>query len=186
MNDVQIVQKWTDQQNIYLDWLASPKCLREPKTQIELSEKLGIHRNTLHNWQDIDGFKEERLKRTFDYFVTDTTDIVAALRDKALTGDTRAIDIWLERVEQIASQLELRGEFTVKEFYDSVIDPAFKKRQSDRGRGASESAELPHASAPSESSGESSEVPSPGGGEEVREELAGSVSSRQDPDSSGD
>jgi len=182
--DEQTERKWTDKQNIYLDWLASPKSLREPKTQTDLADKLGIGRTTLYDWQDIDGFKKERLSRIFKYFVPHTPEIVAALRDKALTGDTRAIDIWLERLEQIATSIEITGEFTVKEFYDSVIDPAFKKRQSDKQRGVAEQTELPPTPAPEGGGGESSEVPSPSGGEEVREELAGSVSSRQDPDSS--
>ena len=35
--------KWTDKQEIYLSWLASPKALREPKTQTDLADYLWIH-----------------------------------------------------------------------------------------------------------------------------------------------
>lgn len=116
--------KWTDQQIIYLDWLASPKSLREPKTQTDLADKLGVHRTTLTNWRDLEGFKDERLRRIFSYFTPDTPDIVVALRDKSLMGDTKAIEIWLERVEQIAKQMDivLRPEERIKELMERVSE----------------------------------------------------------------
>mgnify|MGYP001068509478 CR=1 FL=1 len=76
------------------------------------------------NWQDLDGFKEERLRRIFRYFTPHTPDIVAALRDKSLTGDTKAIDIWLERVEQIAKQLDIvvSPEKRIKEVMERISE----------------------------------------------------------------
>lgn len=100
-------KKWTDQQNIYIDWLSSPKSIREPKTQLDLGDKLGVGQTTLFNWRNLPGFKEERLKRIFAYFIPYTPDIIAALRDRAKEGNVPAINTWLEFVEQIAKQLDV-------------------------------------------------------------------------------
>lgn len=103
-------QNWTNEQSVYLDWLATPKSLREPKTRTELADKLGINRRTLGNWSKLDGFKEEKLQRMFEYFAADTADIIVSLRNKALDGDVRAIEVWLSRVEQIAETLNVKME----------------------------------------------------------------------------
>jgi hypothetical protein len=173
----QATRKWTDNQEIYLDWLASPKSLREPKSQTELADKIGVSRKTLYNWQEIDGFKEERLRRLFNYFIPDTPDIVVALRDKCLTGDTPAINTWLERIEQIASQLNIKGEFNLKEFYESILN-----RRPEIAGGA----ELPSPPKTTGGSGKPGEVQDTGGGKKVREVAAGSVSGDKNPAGTGD
>lgn len=167
----QMPQIRTDEQNIYLDWKASPKALREPKTETELADKLGVDRKTLWRWRQISGFDKERLKRIRDYFIEDTPDIITALREKAKEGNVQAIVAWMELVEQIAKKLEVDATAELKEFYESIFG-----RPKSSGEVGSDS--------PSQTGGsgvQSSEVQNPSGGAEVRQESTGSVSGDQNP-----
>ena len=48
--------KWTDEQVIFMEWLALPKEMREPPTQTILAKQLGVTDAVLSRWKLLPGF----------------------------------------------------------------------------------------------------------------------------------
>jgi hypothetical protein len=99
--------KFTPDQENYIEWLALPVPLRVPKTKMDYSEQLKIPRRTLYNWENLQGFDEERRNRIKQWQKESTPEIIEKLKEKALSGDTTASRIWLEWVEGIENKLQL-------------------------------------------------------------------------------
>ena len=115
MTEENSLQKFTQDQENFLDWLALPHSLRVPKTKQEYADLLKISRMALWKWEQIDGFDEERKQRIKRWQKESTPEIIDKLKDKALTGDVSAVKIWLEWVEGIDSKLKIEhsGKITV-------------------------------------------------------------------------
>ena len=101
------IQKFTQDQENYLDWLALPHSLRVPKTKQEYADLLKLTRMALWKWEQHPGFDEERKNRIKRWQRESTPEIIEKLKDKAMTGDVQAIRTWIEWVEGMDSKIQL-------------------------------------------------------------------------------
>jgi len=111
MHSTQNTQKldnsmWTVEQEKYLEWLSLPRELRIPKSKSDMADKLGVHRRTLYSWEAKPEFNSTRLHKTTTSFVSDTPDILNALRKKAVAGNISAIRLWLDKVDRIPENFD--------------------------------------------------------------------------------
>lgn len=100
----------------YAAWVATPPSDRDPRTKAEWAEDHEIDPRTLNNWERSGWWRRVMVEATGDpYGLADQDDIavVSALRGKALTGDTKAIALYME----------LRG-ITTKKGAEPTEDPA--------------------------------------------------------------
>lgn len=99
---------------------------------------------------------------------------------------------WLERKEKEEfsprQEVGVDGEvaFTIKDFYDAVIERDTTDEEASERQGTAEDTELRATSTAEEGGGQSGEVQDTGSGEAVREESTGSLSSRTDVGSTRD
>jgi len=112
------LQRFTVDQENYLDWLALPHSLRIPKTKQEYADLLKLSRMALWKWEQTSGFDEERRQRIKRWQKESTPEIIDKLKEKAMTGDVSAIRVWIEWVEGLDNKLRI--EHTGKISIESV------------------------------------------------------------------
>ena len=112
------LQRFTIDQENYLDWLALPHSLRIPKTKQEYADLLKLSRMALWKWEQTSGFDEERRQRIKRWQKESTPEIIDKLKEKAMTGDVSAIRVWIEWVEGLDNKLRI--EHTGKISIESV------------------------------------------------------------------
>jgi hypothetical protein len=106
-NSQQKPTKFTLEQDNYIEWLALPVGLRVPKTKSDYAELIKRNRSTLWDWEQLQGFDDERRNRIKRWQRESTPDIIEKLKQNALNGDNTASRIWLEWVEGIENKLQL-------------------------------------------------------------------------------
>jgi cell division FtsZ-interacting protein ZapD len=106
---LQNITKWTPDQENYLEWLTLPVQLRTPKTKTEYAEQIKTSRQTLYNWENLQGFDDDRRNRIKQKQRESTPDIIDTLKNKALSGDIQAIRIWLEWTEGLENKISLES-----------------------------------------------------------------------------
>lgn len=97
--------EWTPDQALYLEWVATPKELREQKTVLAFSKRIGVDRTTLWRWSNLPGFRDAVLSATRNYLKDELPEIFSALAKRAKQGDVPAIKL----------ALEVSGEYTPKQ-----------------------------------------------------------------------
>jgi len=83
----------------FIEWHVQPREMRTPKTQGEYALMNGLSMDTLTDWKKRDGFETEVQYRRIQFFREYTTDICYALVQKALTGNTAAVRLFLRLFE---------------------------------------------------------------------------------------
>jgi len=82
----------------FIEWLAIPSNEREPKTQAELAQQLGVEPATLSDWKRSPELWEE-VRRLVDERVKEHhPEVLAALVRKAKQGDVQAQKLYLQYV----------------------------------------------------------------------------------------
>ena len=104
--------EFTPDQRKYLDWVATPKSLRNPKTVDLFAKSIGVDRTSLWRWSKLPGFTEEVAQSGRSYLKSELGEIFGALVKRALDGDVQAIKL----------ALEVSGEYTPKQKVDLDID----------------------------------------------------------------
>jgi hypothetical protein len=89
----------------FIEWLATPKSERTPKTQKEFAAVIGTDEGTLSDWKKKAGFMDEVRGLARKYLKDELPDIYGALIEKAKTGDVPAIKL----------AMEMTGEYTPKQ-----------------------------------------------------------------------
>lgn len=89
----------------FVRFCATPRVLREIKTQCEFAEKFGACEDTLTDWKKIPEFIDRVHQIIFEREQEGLPDVINALRDKAETGDPGAIRLWLQYV----GELQIKG-----------------------------------------------------------------------------
>ncbi len=84
----------------FVVWVATPKELRDPKTQAELAQKFGVGQDTLSDWKKRDGFYEKVAKVRKSWGRDRTPDVIHALyRNIMKTGSVQGVKLWLQYFE---------------------------------------------------------------------------------------
>jgi hypothetical protein len=106
--------KWTAHQIIYMEWLATPKKQRNPKTVEQLAAKLGYNRTTLWDWTKLPSWNKSVATIARDFLHSDASEIFQALGDKAKRGDVSAIKLALEVLGEYVPKQDITTEVFVK------------------------------------------------------------------------
>lgn len=87
----------------YLEWLVTPQPERQPRTQGQLAQKLGVDPTTLRRWEKKPSFKKEWDKRVSEIQGSPerTQRLLDALYAKALEGDNRAAQLYLQATNRL-------------------------------------------------------------------------------------
>ena len=99
---------WTGPQRIFIDWLALPKALRQPRTQKELCQQFGVGEGTLSEWKRLPGFRDEVARTAREFMKDDVADVLAAIRTHAKKGNVPHINMFLAMVG-MAADVEAAG-----------------------------------------------------------------------------
>lgn len=89
---------WSPEQLRFIEWLATPKRDRAPKTQQLFAREIGVNQDTLTDWKKMTGFRDDVFNATHQYLKSEMPEIMGALARKAKAGDVPAI--------KLATQLE--------------------------------------------------------------------------------
>lgn len=99
---------WHADQLKFIEWLATPKPQRKPKTQKQFALLIQVDEGTLSDWKHLDGLLDD-VNALARYHLKDSlTDIYAALVKAATEGDVPAIKL----------ALEVSGEFVPRQRLD--------------------------------------------------------------------
>jgi len=105
---------WTKKQQLFLQWLATPKTDRAPKTRDELAAELAVDRRTLTRWDHLPGFMDAVFAEAGIVLDARMPQILAKLGDTAELGSMEAIKF----------ALELRGRYVPTTNINANLSPA--------------------------------------------------------------
>jgi len=111
-------------QTQYLEWLVTPSHERVPRTQGEMARLLGVDPTTLRRWEKRPMFKSEWDKRVNEIQGSPerTQRLLDALYDKALGGDNRAAQLYLQATNRLVPQVTINNTSNVSELSDEELD----------------------------------------------------------------
>jgi len=122
----------------YLEWLVTPGPERNPRTQAEMSRLLGVDPTTLRRWEKKPVFKKEWDNRVSEIQGSPerTQRLLDALYAKALEGDNRAAQLYLQATNRLvvapsAPQTTNASELTDEEL-DKLLANLAEREQSKR------------------------------------------------------
>ena len=105
---------WTTKQQLFLQWLATPKADRTPKTRDEFAAELALDRRTLTRWEHLPGFMNAVYEEAGIVLDARMPQILARVGSSAEEGN----------VELIKLALELRGRWTPTANINANLSPA--------------------------------------------------------------
>lgn len=108
----------------YLEWLVTPSPERNPKTQIEMSRHLGVDPKTLRRWEKKPAFKQEWDRRVNEIQGSPerTQRLLDSLYSKALGGDNRAAQLYLQATNRLVTTPPQSQTTTASELSDEELD----------------------------------------------------------------
>jgi hypothetical protein len=80
-------EKWTEQQQAFIAWLALPKGERQPKTIAQFAKQSDIDERTLYRWKRLPGFAKAVTELARDMVKDDVPEVLATVRRKAIKGE---------------------------------------------------------------------------------------------------
>ncbi len=99
---------WTVRQRKYMETLADPTDTRDKKA---IAESLGVKRQTLWNWERLEGFWEDLGKLIHELGDKGLGEIVKALWRKAARGDVAAARLYLQWAGELIERSEQKHAF---------------------------------------------------------------------------
>jgi hypothetical protein len=88
--------RWNDEQRFFQAWLALPEDEREPKTQAELAERIGVHAITLTRWKALPGFYKAAHDAAYLRLRESLPAVFRNIARRAADGDRREwVDLYL-------------------------------------------------------------------------------------------
>lgn len=93
-----------------IEYEATPKSLREPKTTQEFMKQLGVANSSYYDAISKTENQEKIIKLCFKQAKRRTPDILERLGEKAEGGDTSSIGQFMEYVLEVKKKLELSGD----------------------------------------------------------------------------
>lgn len=108
----------------YLEWLVTPSHERVPRTQSEMARVLSVDPTTLRRWEKRPIFKTEWDKRVNEIQGSPerTQRLLDALYDKALGGDNRAAQLYLQATNRLVPQVTITSTTSTSELSDEELD----------------------------------------------------------------
>ena len=88
--------KWSANQLAFAEWLATPKENRNPKTQIEVAEKLGLQPETLSRWKKIPGYMDLVYQNARNILDSRLPEILHVIAENAEGGSLSFVKLALE------------------------------------------------------------------------------------------
>lgn len=87
----------------YLEWLVTPQAERNPRTQNQFAQQINVDPTTLRRWEKKPAFKKEWDKRVSEIQGSPerTQRLLDALYAKALEGDNRAAQLYLQATNRL-------------------------------------------------------------------------------------
>ncbi len=92
----------------FVEWIAQPAKLRDPKDQIGLAQKLGVDNATLSDWKKVEGFWDEVRKLRKDWVQDKVSNILLGVYSKALKGDVNAAKLLMEYSNEFTETSEIK------------------------------------------------------------------------------
>lgn len=93
-----------------IEWLAVPKDLRHPKTVVEFCDKMGIRRDQYYTEAEDPLFQQRLLKRMRSIVRDRAPEVFDKLLQNAIEGETKAIELYMKYIMEIAEKIEHTGE----------------------------------------------------------------------------
>jgi hypothetical protein len=91
-----MTKDFTPRQYKFINWLALPRELKEPKTQTEYADMIGVNKVTLSKWKQKEGFKEAVRERALTWTDDALPDVLGALIKEAVGGSAPHIKMYLD------------------------------------------------------------------------------------------
>jgi len=88
----------------FVRFCATPRILREIKTQREFADKFGVSEDTLTDWKKIPEFLDRVHQIILEREQEGLPDVINALRNEAETGDPSAVRLWLQYVGELQTK----------------------------------------------------------------------------------
>lgn len=108
----------------YLEWLVTPSPERVPRTQAEMARQLQVDPTTLRRWEKKPTFKKEWDNRVNEIQGSPerTQRLLDALYTKALEGDNRAAQLYLQATNRLVAPTPVSQTTTASELSDEELD----------------------------------------------------------------
>lgn len=115
----------TTNQQKYLDWLCTAPSERTPASKQGFADLIGVDVSTIRRWQKQDVFSKEweRRSRAVQGSPERTQNVLDTLHSKALDGDVRAAQLWLQAMDKMSpAQVEVKHERQAANLSDAELD----------------------------------------------------------------
>lgn len=108
----------------YLEWLVTPQPERVPRTQIEYARTNSVDPKTLRRWEKKPVFKKEWDRRVSEIQGSPerTQRLLDSLYEKALGGDNRAAQLYLQATNRLVTTPTQSQTTTPSELSDEELD----------------------------------------------------------------
>jgi len=127
-----------ERQEKYLNWLLTPKGDRIPASQAQYCRENNVDPTTVRRWEKKDVFRREWQKRVDDLQGSPerTQQLLDALYNKAIEGDTRAANLYLQATHRLTpppsaetTAARSMAELSNDELDQLILDAAKKERE---------------------------------------------------------
>jgi len=98
---------WSANRRKFQAWLALPTDIRQPRTQGEFANAIGVHETTLSKWKKLEGWQQEVDKLALTLIRDDLSDILRALVKEAKQGSPQHIKMYLEMLGLYAERKDI-------------------------------------------------------------------------------
>lgn len=112
---------WTVGQLKLIEWLATPKLDRKPKTQKQLAVEIGTDESTLSDWKKKSGFMDEVRVIAREYLKDELPEIYGALITKAKSGDVPAIKLAMEMTKEFVPSQKIDANITASLRWEDIV-----------------------------------------------------------------
>ena len=95
---------------VFAEWLAVPKKMREPRTQKELATVLNVQPETLSKWKKDQGLQELVFEMARTRLEVELPDIMQVIVDKAKEGQIQFVKLVLELTNKHSEKITVKQE----------------------------------------------------------------------------
>ncbi len=110
---------WTARQRKYMETLADPTDTREKKA---IAKALGVKRQTLWNWEQLEGFWEDLGKLIHELGDRGLGDVIKAVCRKASRGDVPAAKLYMQWLGELIERSEQKHAFAGRPEINIIIE----------------------------------------------------------------